>query len=162
MITKSKNAILAMLSMSMRRVSFRVLMVIAMTLCVSLSSCSKDDDDGNNDNSLLIGKWEAVSDYIQQNNSWVLDYTYKAGECIWTFDETHVLIQDEKDLMNGQKSVYSYNASKKELAVMGMVSPVLKLTETEFELESSYTEVELGSESTVTTTKLKIVFKKIQ
>jgi hypothetical protein len=130
---------------------------------VVFSSCSKDDGESGNDNHLLIGKWEAVNDDIQKDDgSWELSYTYEPEECIWVFDETHLLIQDENDLLNGQKIPYSYDAGKKELRVEGFVSNVLKLTQSELEVENLLIEIdedETGTTTTITTQK--IVFKKI-
>ena len=128
-------------------------MVVLMTMCVGFSSCSKDDDGGGNDNS-LVGKWEAIEDFILINGSWESDYKYTAGECIWTIDNTHIVSQDKNDLMSGQKIPYSYNSSKKELTYLGMTFNVLKLTSTEFELE--------GVLIADKTYKMKNTFKKIQ
>jgi hypothetical protein len=127
-----------------------------VVLSVGFSSCSKDDDESN-DNALLIGKWEAVADYLKEGSSWKLDYNYHAGECIWTFDGTHVVVQEKNNLMNEEKVVYSYNDSKKELTALGFTSKVLKLTQTELELESFLMIV--GED---TTFPMKKTFKKIQ
>jgi hypothetical protein len=139
-------------------------LALLLCVCAVFSSCSKDDDESGNDNHFLVGKWEAINSDIQKDDgSWKLSYTYEPGECIWVFDEAHLLIQDESDLMNGQKVPYSYNASKKELRVEGFFSNVLKLTQSELELESRIIEIdedETGA-TTTTITIQKIVFKKI-
>lgn len=132
----------------MKKVSIFPIVMLLLILGVGFSSCSKDDEGGNDGS--LVGKWEAVEEFIQENGTWVSEYKYEAGECIWTFDKTHLFVQDENDLMNGQKVVYSYNSSKKELTLMGMVRNVLKLTSTNLEIETS----SAGD-------KMKIVFKKI-
>jgi len=128
-------------------------------MCVGFTSCSKDDEGGNG-NKLLIGSWQAVADYIQTNGNWVLDYTYSAGECIWTFDGTNVLINDKSDMLNGQKVTYTYNSSKKTLSAFGMdVWTVVTLTDSALELQ--------GEENTYTANGYvhnvkKISFKKVQ
>jgi hypothetical protein len=128
-------------------------MVVLMTMSAGFSSCSKDDDDdeGNSNDSSLVGKWEGVEDFEWENGKWESSYEYKAGECIWTFDQTHLFVQDPNDAFNGQKVTYSYNSSKKELTLVGWVRPVLKLTSTELEIDNS-----IGG------MKAKTSFKKIQ
>jgi hypothetical protein len=92
----------------MKKVLFFSLMLVALaTASIGITSCSKDDEEGGNDNSLLVGKWEAVEDFILINGSWESDYKYAAGECIWTIDNTHIVSQDKNDLMSGQKIPYS-------------------------------------------------------
>lgn len=120
-----------------------------MAVSVGFSSCSKDDEGGNDGS--LVGKWEAVEDFEWENGKWESNHKYKAGECIWTFDKTHLFVQDENDLLNGQKVIYSYNSSKKELTLMGMVINVLKLTSTELEIDNSSHGI-----------KAKIKYKKMQ
>jgi hypothetical protein len=138
---------------------------LLLFLCIGFASCSKDDDneDGGNDNHLLAGKWEAVEEYTQEaDGSWELLSTYEPGQCIWVFDETHLVVHDENDLMNGQKTPFSYNASKQELTVIGMVTAsthVFKLTQNELELESIL--IEIDDDNIPVTKKMKIVFKKI-
>ena len=126
-----------------------------MIVCVGFTSCSKDDNVGGSN--LLIGSWGAVADYNQINGNWVLDKTYSAGECIWTFDETYVLVNNKSDLLNGQKVPYSYDSNKKILTFtyMGMGWNVYKLTQTDFEVEG----LTILGNSHITT---KTVFKRIQ
>ena len=104
-----------------------------IALCVGLSSCSKDDEVGDDS---FVGKWEAVEEFLWENNKWESEYKFSAGECVWTFNETHVSIKDNNDLFNGQTVSYSYNSTTKELKLAGtVVHNVSRLTTTEFDIE---------------------------
>ena len=93
-------------------------------LCVSLSfaSCSDDDDDNGSKsgNELLIGKWE------------------QSSSIHWTFDGKYLLIEDKDDLMNGERTVYSYDEKSKNLELAGgfIVYKVTALTENELNISS--------------------------
>ena len=120
-------------------------------MVMSFSSCKKDDAGSNNDSNLLVGKWEASGDYIQENGNWVLENSYNPGACIWTFNDTYLVVADPTDAMNGQKVNYSYDSSKKILTLSGWARTVYKLTSTDFEIDCS-----------VAGDILKTTFKKVQ
>jgi hypothetical protein len=123
----------------MEKVNLLFLGLVAMVaMSVSFSGCGKDDgEDG--DNSALIGKWEAVAQYVQVDGKWEFDRTIEPGEEIWTFYEDYIITQDETDLLSGEKVPYTYNPGKMEITAtfmeMSQVMKVIKLTSTELELE---------------------------
>ena len=54
----------------MKKYSFLFCMMVVMTMCLGLSSCSKDDDKGGNNkdfSKLLVGKWQY---YAYVNDGW--------------------------------------------------------------------------------------------
>ena len=95
---------------------------IAAIVCIS---CSKDNSDDKN---ALVGKWEAINGHEFVDNNWVLSDTYDPNELVLEFTKNEVTQYD-----GGVKTIsvtYSYNASKKEITILGIVSEV-ELTSTQ-------------------------------
>lgn len=107
--------------------------LLSLVVFLTFTGCKKDDGDSGGDTSMLVGRWEAVSSYVQNNGTWGLEYNYKSNECVYIFTPTHITINDKSDLLNGETIEYKYASNV--LTVMGMTRKVYKLTATELELE---------------------------
>lgn len=107
------------------------LITLLATAVMTFTGCSKDNNnDDNNSSESIIGKWERVSDHHLINGNWVLDNTSNPNEYALEFTSDGKVNQYNY----GVKTItatYSYNTSKKELSIMGLIGQVEKLTSTE-------------------------------
>lgn len=90
----------------------KALKLMAMLLCVvslaSLSSCSKDDENGSGSNN-IIGKWEVTID-TWNNNGNDFGHDSRVGE-IWEFKDGGIVIADGQSV--------SYAVSGNDITLMG-------------------------------------------
>lgn len=106
----------------------RFLFLMIVTVAIIFTGCSKDDDGSGSGE--LVGKWEAVAEHELQSGQWQLEYEYESGETVWEFTSGGKLSVYEEGVKE-YTVTYSYDASKKQLTMMGIVCEVEKLTSTE-------------------------------
>ena len=121
-------------------------MFLCVATIVALSVCftSCENEDVKEERRMLIGKWEAVAQYVLEDNEWILNYEYKEGYLIYTFKKNVW----EPGMGRGK---YTYDAKNKQI-----ISPTL--------LENAMTVAKLTSdelEIVIDDGKRKIRFKKI-
>ena len=102
-------------------ITFRILAALVMAVvCVSLSSCSKDDDNEDKpviEQANLIGKWQSTWERVHeiQNGKEVVisDEAYVDG--FWEFKADGTCIQD------GDNQVYNWTLKDNELTIIDSV-----------------------------------------
>ena len=134
-----------------------------------LTACGSDngDDDvpdnpGNND-SKIVGAWEIVKtttkyyttvpeaqDYYNREEAEDGDGSY------WEFTSSKVTVHDVSDLADSKPVNYSYNESKGELVISGMITyKVTKLTKDAMTLFDDTTDGQFGIATTIEFVKKK-------
>ena len=124
----------------LRRIQTLALLFVAL---FSLSACGGDDDEdapeSTSNSSGLVGKWE-VDQYVNiySTNIPELSDMYNREEVedgngvYWEFTNKKVTVFDPTDLLNEKPQNYTYNKSKKQLAIANWLTfTVEKLTSSE-------------------------------
>lgn len=77
--------------------------LLAMVLCLNLTSCSDDDDDNGATEANLVGTWQymAGEDWDKENGN-IIDYdSFEDQDLRFTFNEDHTYTNDEKYSSDG-------------------------------------------------------------
>lgn len=104
--------------------TFRILAALVMAVvCVGLSSCSKDDDKKESDNtlSLLMGTWEREgtwkiwTDVVREGTS-LTTYIFKSDKT-YTLIECDYKIDNGKDRIDTEEGTFTYYEDTKKLVL---------------------------------------------
>lgn len=102
-------------------------------LAVLFTGCSKDDDDYNNTNSELAGKWEATSNYELKNGTWQPASIFYDEGLICEFTNNGKVIMYDYGVKDSEGS-YSYNPTSKELVMFNLVCEISLLNESTLQI----------------------------
>ncbi|MDR2918258.1 MAG: hypothetical protein LBV72_02700 [Tannerella sp.] len=119
---------------------FKILILSVITS--SFLSCNKDDTETEVDTSLLVGIWDSrliYSYHKSEGEEWT-DYNEYPGFVSLSFDGVYYGMWGPTMNTNGAvKRTYSYDAEKQTITLSdGTQMNVLKLTESELEIEGIY------------------------